>query len=106
MMGAIEAPRGTGHRLQQVGAPDRLADLERPGREHVALQLALLEQPDLEADAALGALLAGRRVRDDHVHVAEQHPNPLEPECIEHAASRSRDLPDHRHSRRGRAPGL
>ncbi len=64
MVRPVQAARRPVHRLQQVRAPDRLADLDRPRRVDDPAQLAALEQPDLEPDAALGAFLAGPRVRD------------------------------------------
>ena len=86
-MGAIEAPRGTGHRLQQVGAPDRQADPDGLGGVHRALELASIEQAHLEPNAALGPFLARFLVGIEEIQIAGDHPDPLEAKAIKHEST-------------------
>ena len=84
VVGAVEAARAARHRFQQVGPPDRLADLDGLRRVDRPLQLAAAEHPQFEPDAVLGSLLALARIRIHEVQVPHDHADPLESEGIEH----------------------
>ena len=57
MVRAVEAARPPGDGLEQVGSPDRLADLDGLRRVDRPFQRAALEDPELDPDAVLGAFL-------------------------------------------------
>jgi len=82
---AVEAARRAVDRFQQVGSPDRLADLDRLSRVDRPLQLAAAENPQLEPDTVLGALLPLGRAGIDEVQIADDHADPLESEGVEHS---------------------
>jgi hypothetical protein len=71
--------------LQEIRAPDRLSDADRPGRVDGADELAGLEHPDLEADSALGTLLTLEWRGVDGVDVADDDADPVESEELKHA---------------------
>src|SRR5450631_47812 len=91
MVGTVEASRRPVSRLQQVDPPDRLADLDRLGRLDGAFQLTPGEQPDLQPDAPLGALLAFERMWVNKVQVTQHNSGPLESEDIQHGRASSED---------------
>ena len=90
MVGAVEAAVGTVDLLEEIGAPDRPGHVDRLRGVHRALDRRALEDAYLEADAALGALLALTRVRVDEVQVADHHAHLLERERIQHAPNATR----------------
>src|SRR5690349_21163881 len=83
-MDAVEAARAARHRFQQVGPPDRLANLDGLCGVDGSLQLTAAENPQFEPDAVLGSLLAFARMGVDEVKVTHDHADPLESEGIEH----------------------
>src|SRR4029077_11503273 len=89
VVGAVEAARAPVDRLQQVGAPDRLADLDGLGRVDRPLQRAALQDAELDADAVLGALLSLGRPGIHEVQVADHDADSLETEGIQHGATMS-----------------
>ena len=94
VVGAVEAARAARHRFQQVGPPDRLADLDGLRGVDGSLQLTAAEHPQLEPHAVLGPLVALARIGVDEVKVPDDHADPLESEGIEHREP----LPDRGHS--------
>src|SRR5207249_4947222 len=71
MMRAIEAADRAVDALQEVGPPDRAGDMDRLGGIDGSLDRRPLEHAHLEPDAALGAFLAGIRIRIEEVEVAD-----------------------------------
>src|ERR1700684_1115003 len=88
-MGTVEAAWAARDRLQEVGSPDRLADLDGLSRVERSLELAPLEYPQLEPGTVLRAFLSLTRRRVDEVQVADQHADTLESEGVEHGRSLS-----------------
>src|SRR5215813_6974113 len=88
VMRPVQAARRPVSGFQQVNTPDRLANLDRPGRVDRSLQLALAERPHFEPHAAFGTLLAWQGSRVDEIHVAHYHADPLESERVEHGSSK------------------
>jgi len=84
MVGAVEAARLAVHRLQQVDPPDRPADLDRRGGVDIPLQLAPVDDPQLQADSVLGSLLSRPRVGVNEVQVTDDNPDTLEHESLQH----------------------
>ena len=84
VVGAVEAARPARHRFQQVGTPDRLADLDGLRGVDGSLQLTAAENPQFEPDAVLGSLLALARIGVYEVDIPHHHADPLESEGVEH----------------------
>jgi EmrB/QacA subfamily drug resistance transporter len=85
VVGAVEAARIAVHRLEQVDPPDRPPDLDRRGRvDRRPLEVAAVEDPQLEPDPVLGAFLPGANLRVEEVQVADDDANPLEDEGLQH----------------------
>jgi EmrB/QacA subfamily drug resistance transporter len=104
VVGAVETAGLAVHRLEQVNPPDRAADLDRHGRVDRPLEVAAVEDPQLEPDAVLGALLPRVRVGVEEIQVADDDANSLEDEGLQHMTTlNSRDDPDADRVRRGRA---
>ena len=82
---AVEAAGLAVDRLEQVDPPDGLAHRDRDRRVDGALQLAPVEDPQLEPDTVLRPLLSGVRVGVEEVDVADDDADLLEDEGLEHA---------------------
>ena len=91
MVGAVEAARLAVHRLQQVDPPDRPADLDRGGGVDRPLQLAPVEDPQLQADPVLRPLLSRPRIRVKEVQVTDDNPDALEHESLQHETTIARE---------------
>jgi EmrB/QacA subfamily drug resistance transporter len=104
VVGAVETARLAVHRLEQVDPPDRAADLDRHGRVDRSLEVAAVEDPQLEPDAVLGALLPRVRVGVEEIQVAHDDANSLEDEGLQHVTTFTSSYdPDAGRERRGRA---
>jgi EmrB/QacA subfamily drug resistance transporter len=91
MVGAVEAARLAVHRLQQVDPPDRPADLDRGGGVDRPLQLAPVEDPQLQADPVLRPLLPRPRAGVKEVQVTDDDPDALEHESLQHETTIARE---------------
>jgi EmrB/QacA subfamily drug resistance transporter len=92
------------HRLEQVDPPDRAADLDRHGRVDRPFEVAAVEDPQLEPDAVLGALLPRVRVGVEEIQVADDDADSLEDESLQHMATFTSSYdPDAGREQRGRA---
>jgi EmrB/QacA subfamily drug resistance transporter len=104
VVGPVETAGLAVHRLEQVDPPDRAADLDRHGRVDRALEVAAVEDPQLEPDAVLGALLPRVRVGVEEVQVADDDANSLEDEGLQHMTTFTSSYdPDAGRGQRGRA---
>ena len=91
MVSAVEAAWLAVHRLQQVDPPDRPADLDWRGGVDRPLQLAPVEDPQLQADPVLGPLLSRPRIRVKEVQVTDDNPDALEHESLQHETTIARE---------------
>src|SRR5205814_165268 len=87
VVGSVEAVGPAVDRLQQVGPPDQILDGDRGCRVDVAPKLTPSEEPNLDPDAVLRALLPPRRVGILEVQVAHDHAHRLEAEAVQHRRS-------------------
>src|SRR4051794_29828395 len=87
VMSPVEGRRWAVVGLEQVDPPQRLGDSDRLGGVEVAPQAAPLQQPNLQADAPFGALLAGQWRRILEVQITEDNAGRFEAEDVEHARS-------------------
>jgi EmrB/QacA subfamily drug resistance transporter len=91
MVSAVEAAWLAVHRLQQVDPPDRPADLDRRGGVDRPLQLAPVEDAQLQADPVLRPLLSRPLIRVKEVQVTDDNPDALEHESLQHETTIARE---------------
>ena len=87
VVGSVEAARLAVHCLEQVHPPDRPPDLDRHGRVDRPLEVAAIEDPQLEPDPVLGALLPRMRVGVEEIQVAYDDANSFEDEGLQHGTT-------------------
>jgi len=85
MVRAVERAGAAGDGFEKIGAPDRPVDDDRLRRVDLALGGICGQQAHLEADAALGTLLAWSGAGVDEVQVAHRDADLVEAEHVQHA---------------------